>query len=283
VRSLDHIGPVTGWRRAIARLAGAALGLLLVAFGVGCNRPARRGVATDAGSGRTAGTSAGASRDALSPEVPPTAPLADAASARPDGGDAQAANGDTGGPPRLLMPVLGFPPERLVRSFDRVSRPRPPPRRVVAKRVTAGKRKRGRRSRRTRQVARVQRARSAPAAATRPLARHEAIDILAPRYTPVVAVDDGTVAKLFYSRDGGITVYHFDPQRNYCYYYAHLQTYAEDLKEGDALKRGQVIGYVGTSGNAPPNTPHLHFAVHVLTPEKVWYRGTPIDPYDLLR
>jgi murein DD-endopeptidase MepM/ murein hydrolase activator NlpD len=112
---------------------------------------------------------------------------------------------------------------------------------------------------------------------------HEALDILAPRNTPIVAVEDGTVAKLFTSKAGGITIYQFDPGQQYAYYYAHLERYADGLKEGDQIHRGQVIGYVGTSGNAPKNTPHLHFAVFRLTSEKHWWEGTPIDPYDILR
>jgi peptidoglycan LD-endopeptidase LytH len=112
---------------------------------------------------------------------------------------------------------------------------------------------------------------------------HEALDILAPRGTPVVAVEDGTVAKLFNSKAGGITLYQFDPGKNYAYYYAHLDRYADGIKEGNALNRGQVIGYVGVSGNAPKDTPHLHFAVFRLTADKHWWEGTPIDPYDILR
>jgi len=112
---------------------------------------------------------------------------------------------------------------------------------------------------------------------------HEAIDILAPRNTPVLAVEDGTVAKLFLSKAGGNTIYQFDPSGQYCYYYAHLERYADGLKEADKVSRGQVIGYVCTSGNAPKNTPHLHFAVFRLTPQKHWWEGSPIDPYDVLR
>jgi peptidoglycan LD-endopeptidase LytH len=112
---------------------------------------------------------------------------------------------------------------------------------------------------------------------------HEAIDILAPMGTPVVAVEDGTIARLFVSKAGGNTIYQFDPGREYSYYYAHLDRYADGLKEGAAVSRGQVIGYVGTSGNAPKNTPHLHFAIFRLTPEKQWWTGTPIDPFDILR
>ena len=112
---------------------------------------------------------------------------------------------------------------------------------------------------------------------------HEALDILAPRNTPVVAVEDGTIAKLFLSKLGGNTIYQFDPSRDYAYYYAHLERYADGLKEGEPVHRGQVIGYVGTSGNAPKNTPHLHFAVYRLSAEKHWWEGTPIDPYDIVR
>ena len=113
--------------------------------------------------------------------------------------------------------------------------------------------------------------------------RHEAIDVLAPRHTPVLAVEDGTVARLFLSDAGGITIYQFDPTEHYAYYYAHLESYAPGLKEGDRVKRGEVIGYVGTTGNAPRDTPHLHFAIFKMTDEKKWWQGTPIDPYAVLR
>ena len=113
--------------------------------------------------------------------------------------------------------------------------------------------------------------------------RHEAIDLLAPRNTPVVAVEDGTIAKLFVSDAGGLTIYQFDPTSTYCYYYAHLEGYAAGLKEGDRIKRGDLLGYVGTTGNAPRDTPHLHFAIFQLTEKKQWWQGTPIDPYTVLR
>jgi murein DD-endopeptidase MepM/ murein hydrolase activator NlpD len=113
--------------------------------------------------------------------------------------------------------------------------------------------------------------------------RHEALDILAPRDTPVLAVEDGTVAKLFLSKPGGNTIYQFDPTSTYAYYYAHLERYADGLKDGDRVERGQVIAYVGTSGNAPPNTPHLHFAIFKLTGAKRWWEGTAIDPYPILK
>jgi murein DD-endopeptidase MepM/ murein hydrolase activator NlpD len=111
---------------------------------------------------------------------------------------------------------------------------------------------------------------------------HEATDILAPRGTPVVAVEDGIIQKLFLSKPGGITIYEFDHAGVFCYYYAHLERYAAGLSEGMSVKRGEVIGYVGTTGNAPPETPHLHFAIFRLGPEKHWWQGTAIDPYPLL-
>jgi murein DD-endopeptidase MepM/ murein hydrolase activator NlpD len=112
---------------------------------------------------------------------------------------------------------------------------------------------------------------------------HDALDILAPRRTPVLAVEDGTIEKLFFSRLGGITIYEFDPTRTYAFYYAHLDAYAPDLREHTRVTRGQVIGYVGTTGNAPKNTPHLHFAVFVLTSAKQWWKGTAIDPFLIWR
>jgi murein DD-endopeptidase MepM/ murein hydrolase activator NlpD len=112
--------------------------------------------------------------------------------------------------------------------------------------------------------------------------RHEALDIMAPRGTRVLAAADGKVVKLFNSKPGGLTVYEFDPTRTYAYYYAHLDRYADGLQEGMELKRGDLVGYVGSTGNARAEAPHLHFAVVELTPEKEWWKGTAIDPYPLL-
>ena len=113
--------------------------------------------------------------------------------------------------------------------------------------------------------------------------KHEAIDILAPTGTPVRAIEAGRIARLFVSKAGGITIYQFDPSERFCYYYAHLDRYAEGIKENDTVQKGQIIGYVGVSGNAPKDTPHLHFAVYRLTESKRWWEGTPVDPYDILR
>ena len=112
---------------------------------------------------------------------------------------------------------------------------------------------------------------------------HEAIDILAPRHTPVLAVEDGVLVKFFHSKAGGNTIYQFDPASRYAYYYAHLDRYAAGVKEGDKVKKGQIIGHVGTTGNAPPSTPHLHFAIFKLTDQKQWWKGAPIDPFDVWR
>ncbi len=111
--------------------------------------------------------------------------------------------------------------------------------------------------------------------------RHDAIDILAPRGTPVVAVADGRVEKLFTSKAGGLTIYQFDSMGEYCYYYAHLDAYAEGLAQGAVLRKGDVIGYVGSSGNASPEAPHLHFTIFRLGPQKHWWEGTAINPYPL--
>lgn len=112
--------------------------------------------------------------------------------------------------------------------------------------------------------------------------QHEALDIMAPTGTPVLAAADGKVVKLFQSKPGGLTVYQFDPGEQYAYYYAHLDRYADNIKEGMEVKRGDVLGYVGATGNADPKAPHLHFAVVALTPEKQWWKGTPLNPFPLM-
>ena len=111
---------------------------------------------------------------------------------------------------------------------------------------------------------------------------HEATDIMAPRGTPILAIGDGTVTKLFYSRFGGNTVYEFDPPQIYCYYYAHLDRYASGTREGLSVHKGDVLGYVGSTGDASPDAPHLHLAIFRLGPEKKWWVGTAINPYPLL-
>jgi murein DD-endopeptidase MepM/ murein hydrolase activator NlpD len=80
-----------------------------------------------------------------------------------------------------------------------------------------------------------------------------------------------------------LTIYQFSPDMKFIYYYAHLERYAPDLTEGDEVRRGQTIGFVGTSGNAPPNTPHLQFAIFKALEPPRWWEGVPLDPYDVLR
>lgn len=109
---------------------------------------------------------------------------------------------------------------------------------------------------------------------------HNAIDILAPLGTPVVAAVDGKIRKLFTSRAGGLTIYQYDVNEERVYYYAHLNGYA-DIKEGQFVKQGTVIGYVGTTGNAG-TTSHLHFAIEMLPPTKEWWKGSPVNPYPML-
>ena len=112
---------------------------------------------------------------------------------------------------------------------------------------------------------------------------HDAIDIMAAEGTPVLSASDGTVEKLFFSDGGGgITVYVRSPDQRWTFYYAHLQGYAPGLAEGQQVKRGQLLGRVGHSGNANPAGPHLHFAINRMEPGQRWWQGNPINPYPLL-
>lgn len=113
--------------------------------------------------------------------------------------------------------------------------------------------------------------------------RHDAIDIMAPRGRPVVASAPGTVEKIYLSEGGGgKTVYVRSNDKRWIFYYAHLDRYAPDLEEGDKVTRGQPLGTVGSTGNASPDGPHLHFAIHRMEPEEGWWEGRPINPYPLL-
>ena len=112
---------------------------------------------------------------------------------------------------------------------------------------------------------------------------HDAIDIMAPRGTPVLAAAPGTVEKLFFSNGGGgITAYVRSDDGAWMYYYAHLSGYAPGLAEGQHLARGAPVGFVGSTGNASPAAPHLHFAINRMAPGQRWWQGTPINPYPLL-
>lgn len=113
--------------------------------------------------------------------------------------------------------------------------------------------------------------------------QHNAVDISAPRGTPVLSADEAVVRRLSSNALGGITVYATDPEARFVYYYAHLDAYAADLRVGQAVRRGDVLGYVGTTGNAPPNAPHLHFQItRLLDRDRLW-DGVPIDPRPFLQ
>ncbi len=112
---------------------------------------------------------------------------------------------------------------------------------------------------------------------------HDAIDIMAPTGTPVVSVAPGTIEKLYFSKGGGgISAYVRSEDGLWNYYYAHLSSYAPGLREGQRLRRGSHVGYVGFSGNANPAGPHLHFAINRMAPGEKWYNGQPVNPYPLL-
>jgi len=113
--------------------------------------------------------------------------------------------------------------------------------------------------------------------------RHQALDIMAPRGTPVVAVDDGRVARVTRSILGGLSVYQYDVAENRVYFYAHLDRYAKGLEAGAFLKRGDLVGFVGSTGNAPEHAPHLHFTMFELGADKRWWKGRPVNPYPLLK
>jgi len=110
---------------------------------------------------------------------------------------------------------------------------------------------------------------------------HRAVDILAPKGTPVLSTDVGYVLKLRMGGSGGITIYAVDPDERFVYYYAHLDRYRKGLAEGQRLQKGDTIGYVGTSGNAPRDTPHLHFQVSRMPPNQHWWEGVAVDPRPL--
>jgi len=110
---------------------------------------------------------------------------------------------------------------------------------------------------------------------------HDAVDIMAPRGTPVVAAEDGTILKLRQNEAGGITIYQLDPGERFVYYYAHLERYQRGLTEGMRVRQGQVLGFVGTTGNAPDNLPHLHFQMMVYRGKGQYWGGDPVNPNPL--
>jgi len=113
--------------------------------------------------------------------------------------------------------------------------------------------------------------------------KHEALDIPAPRGTAVLAATPGRVLKLFNSTAGGLMVYATDSTERFILMYGHLDAYQPGLADGQPLRRGQTLGTVGTTGNAPPAVPHLHFAVARSADVRQWWKGLPVNPYSLLR
>jgi murein DD-endopeptidase MepM/ murein hydrolase activator NlpD len=111
---------------------------------------------------------------------------------------------------------------------------------------------------------------------------HQAIDIMAPRGTPVIAAAAGRIEKLFDSQDGGLTVYIRSPDGGTVHYYSHLDGYRAGLAEGQQVRAGDVLGTVGSTGNAGPDAPHLHFEVKRMAPGEAWHQGTPVNPFPLL-
>jgi murein DD-endopeptidase MepM/ murein hydrolase activator NlpD len=112
---------------------------------------------------------------------------------------------------------------------------------------------------------------------------HDAIDIPAASGTPVVAVADGEIVKLFQSDRGGTTIYQLSVDKKLIYYYAHLQGYAPGLVAGKVVKQGEVIAYVGDTGNAGTGNFHLHFSIAVVADPKRYWEGKNINPYPILR
>jgi murein DD-endopeptidase MepM/ murein hydrolase activator NlpD len=113
--------------------------------------------------------------------------------------------------------------------------------------------------------------------------KHNAIDIMAPRGAPVLSVDDGRILRLAKNPKGGITIYATDLGEQFVYYYAHLDSYYANIYSGRPLLRGDTLGYVGTTGNAPKELPHLHFQVMRMPADRRYWNGDPINPYPLLR
>jgi peptidoglycan LD-endopeptidase LytH len=112
---------------------------------------------------------------------------------------------------------------------------------------------------------------------------HNAIDILAPRNTPILAADDGVILRMSSNALGGITIFAADTERRFVYYYAHLDHYDGSAYAGRKLTKGDTIGYVGTTGNAPKNVPHLHFQIMRWPADGKYWAGEPINPYPFLR
>jgi murein DD-endopeptidase MepM/ murein hydrolase activator NlpD len=113
--------------------------------------------------------------------------------------------------------------------------------------------------------------------------KHEALDIMAARNTPVLSALSGVLLKFHNSVAGGLTLYASDPSNRYVLMYGHLDSYKPGLKEGDKLQKGQVIGFVGSTGDASPNAPHLHLSINRNDNVKEWWKGTPLNPFLVYR
>lgn len=113
--------------------------------------------------------------------------------------------------------------------------------------------------------------------------RHNAIDIMAQRNTPVLAATSGKIVKMHNSAAGGLSIYESDPTSRFVLMYGHLDSYRQGLKEGAVVKRGEIIGFVGSTGNANPAAPHLHFQITRNDNMKEWWMGTPLNPFPVLR
>lgn len=112
---------------------------------------------------------------------------------------------------------------------------------------------------------------------------HNALDILAPRNTPIVAADDGVILRLSTNTLGGITIFATDKDREFVYYYAHLDHYKDGLAAGQKIHKGDTLGFVGTTGNAPKDVPHLHFQIMLWPSDGKYWIGEPVNPFPVLR
>jgi len=112
---------------------------------------------------------------------------------------------------------------------------------------------------------------------------HNALDIMAPRNTPAIAATSGTIMRLHSSVAGGLTIYMVDRTSRYVMMYGHLDSYRPGLKEGAAVRRGEIIGFVGSTGNANPLAPHLHFQIMRSDNPRQWWKGTPLNPFLIYR
>lgn len=111
--------------------------------------------------------------------------------------------------------------------------------------------------------------------------RHAGVDIFAAHGTPALAAVDGWVWQMKWDKRGGRMLYLLEASGLYLLGYAHLDAYAPGLAVGQPVRRGEVVGYIGRTGNAV-GSPHLHLSViRIRSPER-WWDGVAVDPYPLL-